>query len=108
MHRAGHGRIGQGQTVAVRDRTYMDWNATAPLMAPARDACVTAIDLVGNPSSVHGEGRRLRSLAEGARRDVAADIAVSDEEVASAMRLIYTATHNVPDGAGAAAPSATL
>ena len=72
MHRAGHGRIGQGQTVAARDRTYMDWNATAPLMAPARDACVAALDLVGNPSSVHGEGRRLRSLVESARRDVAA------------------------------------
>ena len=72
MHRAGHGRIGQGQTVAARDRTYMDWNATAPLMAPARDACVTALNLVGNPSSVHGEGRRLRSLVESARRDVAA------------------------------------
>ena len=72
MHRAGHGRIGQGQTVAARDRTYMDWNATAPLMAPARDACAAALNLVGNPSSVHGEGRRLRSLVEGARRDVAA------------------------------------
>ena len=58
--------------MAARDRTYMDWNATAPLMAPARDACVAALDLVGNPSSVHGEGRRLRSLVEGARRDVAA------------------------------------
>lgn len=72
MHRAGHGRIGQGQAVAARDRTYMDWNATAPLLAPARDACVAALDLVGNPSSVHGEGRRLRSLVESARRDVAA------------------------------------
>lgn len=53
-------------------RTYMDWNATAPLSAPAREACLAALDLVGNPSSVHGEGRRLRSLVEGARRDVAA------------------------------------
>lgn len=53
-------------------RIYMDWNATAPLLAEARDACLSALDLVGNPSSVHGEGRTVRTLIENARRDVAA------------------------------------
>ncbi|WP_077961162.1 cysteine desulfurase family protein [Ensifer adhaerens] len=53
-------------------RIYMDWNATAPLLAEAREACLSALDLVGNPSSVHGEGRALRTLIENARRDVAA------------------------------------
>ncbi len=53
-------------------RIYMDWNATAPLLAEARDACLSALDLVGNPSSVHGEGRTIRTLIENARRDVAA------------------------------------
>ena len=37
------------------------------------------------------------------RREVDDVIAVSDEEVASAMRLMYTSTHNVAEGAGAAA-----
>ncbi|MBZ7921776.1 cysteine desulfurase [Ensifer adhaerens] len=53
-------------------RIYMDWNATAPLLSEAREACLFALDLVGNPSSVHGEGRALRTLIENARRDVAA------------------------------------
>lgn len=53
-------------------RIYMDWNATAPLLPEAREACLSALDLLGNPSSVHGEGRALRTLIENARRDVAA------------------------------------
>ena len=55
-----------------RLRTYLDWNATAPLMHEARQAVVAALDLAGNPSSVHGEGRAARALIDGARRDVAA------------------------------------
>lgn len=54
------------------ERTYLDWNATAPLLPAAREAVVSALDMVGNPSSVHGEGRALRMLVEAARRDVAA------------------------------------
>lgn len=50
----------------------MDWNATAPLLAEAREAFLSALDQVGNPSSVHGEGRAVRALVESARRDVAA------------------------------------
>lgn len=53
-------------------RIYMDWNATAPLLPAAREACLSALDLAGNPSSVHGEGRKIRALIENARRDVAA------------------------------------
>ncbi len=53
-------------------RTYLDWNATAPLSAAARQAVLAALALDGNPSSVHGEGRAARALIDGARRDVAA------------------------------------
>jgi cysteine desulfurase len=55
-----------------RKRTYLDWNATAPLSAQAREAVLSALDLPGNPSSVHGEGRAVRAVIDGARRDVAA------------------------------------
>jgi cysteine desulfurase len=54
------------------ERTYLDWNATAPLLPAARQAVLAALDMTGNPSSVHGEGRALRMLVEAARRDVAA------------------------------------
>ncbi|MBX4867870.1 cysteine desulfurase [Rhizobium bangladeshense] len=53
-------------------RLYLDWNATAPLHPAARDAIMRAIDIFGNPNSVHGEGRAARAAIEGARRKVAA------------------------------------
>lgn len=51
---------------------YLDWNATAPLRPEARAALSSALDLLGNPSSVHGFGRRARKVVEDARESVAA------------------------------------
>ncbi|WP_099824075.1 cysteine desulfurase family protein [Oceaniglobus indicus] len=53
-------------------RTYLDWNATTPLRPEARSAMVAAMDVVGNPSSVHAEGRAALGLIERARGQVAA------------------------------------
>lgn len=53
------------------NRVYLDWNATTPLRPEARAAMVTAYDLVGNPSSVHAEGREARRLVEDARATLA-------------------------------------
>jgi cysteine desulfurase len=55
----------------MTDRVYLDWNATAPLRAEARAAVAAAMDVVGNPSSVHSEGRAARALIERARAQVA-------------------------------------
>ena len=44
-------------------RTYLDYNATAPLRPEAREALLAALD-IGNPSSVHFEGRQARALVE--------------------------------------------
>ena len=55
----------------ARARVYLDWNATAPLRPEARAAMAAAMDLVGNPSSVHAEGRAARALVERARAQVA-------------------------------------
>jgi cysteine desulfurase len=52
-------------------RAYLDWNATAPLRPEARAAMRAAMDVVGNPSSVHAEGRAAKALVERARRQVA-------------------------------------
>ncbi|MBB3398971.1 MULTISPECIES: cysteine desulfurase family protein [unclassified Rhizobium] len=52
-------------------RLYLDWNATSPLHPHARDAVLRAMDLFGNPNSVHGEGRAVRAAIESARRQVA-------------------------------------
>ncbi|GAB4118958.1 MAG: cysteine desulfurase family protein [Rhodothalassiaceae bacterium] len=55
-------------------RIYLDYNASAPLLPEAREAMIAALDLVGNPSSVHREGREARHVLEIARADVAAMI----------------------------------
>lgn len=56
----------------MKPRIYLDWNATTPLRAEARAAMVAAMDLLGNPSSVHAEGRAAKSLLEKARGQIAA------------------------------------
>jgi cysteine desulfurase len=48
-------------------RTYADYNATAPLRPAAREVMLSALDLGGNPSSVHGEGRAAKRLMEDSR-----------------------------------------
>jgi cysteine desulfurase len=54
-----------------RVRTYLDWNAGAPLRADVRDRMVEVLSMVGNASSVHAEGRSARALVEQARVAVA-------------------------------------
>lgn len=53
------------------NRVYLDWNATTPLRAEARAAMLAACELIGNPSSVHAEGREARRLVEDARATLA-------------------------------------
>src|SRR5580658_2806584 len=66
--------IGAGAAMAaVRppNRTYLDYNATAPLRPEARQAALAAMETTGNPSSVHAEGRASRRIVEDARSEVA-------------------------------------
>jgi cysteine desulfurase len=55
---------------------YLDHNATAPIRPEAVAAMTAALGQPGNPSSVHGPGRRARQLIEQARAKVAALAAV--------------------------------
>jgi len=65
----------------MNERIYLDWNAAAPLREEARAAALAAFDLVGNPSSVHGEGRAARHLIEQAREHVAALVGAAPRNV---------------------------
>ncbi len=67
--------------VRMSDRIYLDWNATAPLRPDARAAMSAALDQVGNPSSVHHEGRAARRLIEQARERVAALVGAEPRNV---------------------------
>ncbi|MEO0752097.1 MAG: aminotransferase class V-fold PLP-dependent enzyme [Pseudomonadota bacterium] len=62
-------------------RAYLDYNATAPLRPEARAAMVAAMDVLGNPSSVHQEGRGATALVERARAQVAAGVGCRPQEV---------------------------
>ncbi len=64
-----------------RARTYLDWNASAPLLPEARAAMLAALDVTGNPSSVHGEGRAARRIVEDAREHVARLVGARPQEV---------------------------
>lgn len=65
----------------TRARTYLDCNASEILRPQAREAVLSALDVAGNPSSVHGEGRRARALVEAAREAVAALVGARPAEV---------------------------
>lgn len=65
----------------MKNRVYLDWNATSPLRPEARAAMLAAMDVVGNPSSVHAEGRAAKALVERARAQVAAAVGCKPAEV---------------------------
>lgn len=65
----------------AKERIYLDWNATAPLMEAARSVMVEALALTGNPNSVHAEGRAARAVIETARREVAALVGATPANV---------------------------
>jgi cysteine desulfurase len=63
---------------------YLDYNATAPVRPEAAAAVAHALELGGNPSSVHASGRAARALMEQARQEIAALIA------APASTVVFT------------------
>jgi len=65
----------------LTDRLYLDWNATAPLRPEAKAAMVAAMEVVGNPSSVHAEGRAAKALMEKARAQVAAALGAEGADI---------------------------
>lgn len=65
----------------TQQRTYLDYNASAPLRPAARTAMLAAHDAFGNPSSVHTEGRRVRAIIETAREQVAALTGAKPSEI---------------------------
>jgi cysteine desulfurase len=65
----------------MNQRSYLDYNATAPLRAEVREAFAAALSLYGNPSSVHAEGRAARAAIEAARVAVAQLVGARPEDV---------------------------
>ncbi|MDJ0315202.1 cysteine desulfurase family protein [Arthrobacter sp. H35-D1] len=60
---------------------YLDHAATTPISAPALAALTSVITRSGNPSSLHGSGRRARATVEAARESIAAAAGAHPTEV---------------------------
>ncbi len=60
---------------------YLDHAATTPISAPALAALTSVITRSGNPSSLHGSGRRARATVEAARETIAAAAGAHPTEV---------------------------
>lgn len=57
---------------AAKERHYLDYNATCPARPEVIEAVAATMRLVGNSSSVHGEGRAARAAIENAREKLRA------------------------------------
>ncbi len=68
----------------TRPTVYLDHNATAVVRPEARAAMAHALEVGGNPSSIHAAGRAARAMVEQARDQVAALIA------APASTIVFT------------------
>ncbi len=62
-------------------RLYLDANGSSPLLGPAHLKINQLLGLVGNPSSFHEQGRRLRALIDDARDFIAASLQAKAREV---------------------------
>ena len=60
---------------------YLDANATEPLRPEARTAMVGALDLTGNPASIHAAGRAARRIQEDARETIAARFGTAPADI---------------------------
>lgn len=72
-------RASQGSM--LKNRIYLDWNATAPMTDTAIRAMESAARAWANPSSVHGDGRRARACLEDCRERIAAALGALPAQV---------------------------
>ena len=79
--------------------TYLDHNASAPLLPEAREAVLKALELTGNPSSVHAHGRALRALVDDARANVARLAGATREQVVFTGSATEAITQAIVGGA---------
>jgi cysteine desulfurase len=74
-------------------RIYADNNATAPLRDCAREAMIDALNLAGNASSIHTEGRKARGVIDKARRILADGFGVKPSDIFFTSGATEAANH---------------
>jgi len=74
------------------DKTiYLDNNATTAIADEVKEYMVELLDVYGNPSSIHGEGKQANKIVEQARRKIAQQINCT------AKRIIFTGSGTEAD-----------
>ncbi len=64
-----------------KKQIYLDNNATTPIHPEVKKAMIEAMEIFGNPSSMHSFGRRARKYVEQSRRKIATFIGASPDEI---------------------------
>jgi len=84
---------------------YLDHNAITPMRPAAKAAVTAALDVFGNPASVHAAGRAARDLLDRARAQVASALGARPPEIVftsgateAAALAIHGALGAAPDG----------
>lgn len=62
-------------------RTYLDHNATSLICPEVIEASVAAMEVVGNPSAQHGDGRAANSLISNAREAIGFAMGVCTQDI---------------------------
>ena len=70
-----------GRRSAARDVVYLDHAATTPMRPEALAAMTEELAQVGNPSSLHNQGRRARRVVEESREQIAEAYGARPSEV---------------------------
>jgi len=65
----------------LNSRVYLDWNASSPIEENVKIAMSKAMDHFGNPSSIHNEGRKAKSIIESARRTIATALGANNADI---------------------------
>ena len=92
----------------ARQSVYLDHNASTPLRPEARAALLAALDLTGNPSSVHAHGRALRNLVETGRQQLARLCGAEAKQVVFTGSATEAITQAIVAGARAFATGAIV
>ena len=75
--------------IEVKDRIYLDNSATTALSAGVKEAMVAAMEIYGNPSSLHTAGDEAHRLLNTAREQIYSAVGVRQ---ADGWRAVFTAS----------------
>ncbi len=81
----------------MAEHIYLDNSATTPLTAGVKDAMLAAMDMFGNPSSLHTLGVEAESAVSAARRAILTSLGVRQINKLTEKQLIFTASGTEAD-----------